>query len=199
MGDWTIDFDRIYRTLDLLYGWLLSGPSGMDRQLLSLAAALLTGLTVMTIASRIRLSLSQSPSRALADYMAYVEEDSAQRNSSLVDKEAVILLALGLPVRKGLLTSIRLGAGGIPALLLLLFGFPVAPAAAGGGLVYMLTNAFLHGQWRKLRVKLEQELPSKDLMFLLGTIHRFPHQWLLISLIYPPKPPVENPNQAGLF
>jgi hypothetical protein len=36
-------------------------------------------------------------------------------------------------------------------------------------------------------------------MFLLGTIHRFPHQWLLISLIYPPKPPAENPNQTGLF
>jgi hypothetical protein len=59
----------------------------------------------------------------------------------------------------------------------------------------------IHGEnWEAaFRVKLEQELPSKDLMFLLGTIHRFPHQWLLISLIYPPKPPVENPNQAGLF
>ena len=49
------------------------------------------------------------------------------------------------------------------------------------------------------RAKLEQDLPSKDLMFLLGTIHRFPHQWLLISLIYPPKPPADNLNQAGLF
>lgn len=49
------------------------------------------------------------------------------------------------------------------------------------------------------RAKLERELPSKNLHFLLGTIHRFPNQWLLISLIYPPKPPVENPNQAGLF
>ncbi|MBU0588184.1 MAG: hypothetical protein KJ852_11345 [Gammaproteobacteria bacterium] len=49
------------------------------------------------------------------------------------------------------------------------------------------------------RAKLEQELPSKDLQFLLGTIHRFPGQWLLVSLIYPPKPPVEGPDQAGLF
>lgn len=49
------------------------------------------------------------------------------------------------------------------------------------------------------RHKLEKYLPSKDLMFLLGTIHRFPHQWLLISVIYPPKPLAENPNQAGLF
>lgn len=49
------------------------------------------------------------------------------------------------------------------------------------------------------RAKLEQDLPSKDLMFLLGTIHCFPNQWLLISLIYPPKPPAENPDQAELF
>jgi hypothetical protein len=49
------------------------------------------------------------------------------------------------------------------------------------------------------RAKLEQELPSKDLIFLLGTIHRFPDQWLLISVIYPPKPQVDNPSQAGLF
>lgn len=49
------------------------------------------------------------------------------------------------------------------------------------------------------RAKLEQELPSKDLMFLMGTIHRFPGQWLLVSVIYPPKPPAENPDQAGLF
>ena len=49
------------------------------------------------------------------------------------------------------------------------------------------------------RAKLERELPSKDLQFLLGTIHRFPGQWLLVSLIYPPKPLAENPDQAGLF
>ena len=49
------------------------------------------------------------------------------------------------------------------------------------------------------RAKPEQDLPSKDLMLLLGTMHRFPNQWLLVSVIYPPKPPAENPNQAGLF
>ena len=32
------------------------------------------------------------------------------------------------------------------------------------------------------RAKLEQDLPSKDLLFLLGTIHRFPNQWLLVSV-----------------
>lgn len=49
------------------------------------------------------------------------------------------------------------------------------------------------------RKKLEIELPSKDLMFLMGTIHRFPNQWLIISLIYPPKqPPAENPQLSLL-
>jgi len=40
-----------------------------------------------------------------------------------------------------------------------------------------------------LRQKVEQELPSKDLMFLMGTVHRFPDQWLIISVIYPLKRP----------
>jgi hypothetical protein len=49
------------------------------------------------------------------------------------------------------------------------------------------------------RSKLECDLPSKDLMFLMGTIHRFPDQWLIVSLIYPPKPPVDNGSQGQLF
>ncbi|MFY7837707.1 MAG: hypothetical protein ACOVQ0_15645 [Novosphingobium sp.] len=37
------------------------------------------------------------------------------------------------------------------------------------------------------RQKLEEALPAADLHFLMGTIHRFPDQWLIISLIYPPR------------
>ncbi|WP_218585503.1 MULTISPECIES: hypothetical protein [Pseudomonas] len=48
------------------------------------------------------------------------------------------------------------------------------------------------------RQRLEVELPSRDLMLLMGTIHRFPHQWLIISLIYPPKQP-EASRQMFLF
>lgn len=36
------------------------------------------------------------------------------------------------------------------------------------------------------RQKFERELAEADLMFLMGTIHRFPDQWLIVSLIYPP-------------
>lgn len=47
----------------------------------------------------------------------------------------------------------------------------------------------LHGAgWeRPFRAKLEEQLAKAELMFLLGTIHRFPDQWLIVSLIYPPK------------
>lgn len=58
-----------------------------------------------------------------------------------------------------------------------------------------------HGEdWQKpFREKLEQQLPANDLMFLMGTIHRFPDQWLIVSLIYPPKQPPEAENQLSLF
>ena len=46
-----------------------------------------------------------------------------------------------------------------------------------------------HGEaWEvPFRDKFWTTLPSSDLMFLMGTIHRFPDQWLIVSLIYPPK------------
>ena len=58
-----------------------------------------------------------------------------------------------------------------------------------------------HGAaWEQpFRQKLEEELPAKDLMFLLGTMHRFPDQWLIVSLIYPPKLPAEAASQLPLF
>ena len=57
-----------------------------------------------------------------------------------------------------------------------------------------------HGdQWQEpFRDKLQRSLPTSDLMFLMGTIHRFPDQWLIVSLIYPPKPP-EPDGQGSLF
>jgi hypothetical protein len=42
-----------------------------------------------------------------------------------------------------------------------------------------------HGDdWEQpFRKKLETQLPAADLLFLMGTIHRFPDQWLIVSLI----------------
>ncbi|MGL6251134.1 MAG: hypothetical protein ACRC3F_09465 [Billgrantia desiderata] len=47
-----------------------------------------------------------------------------------------------------------------------------------------------HGRdgWQEpFKRQLLHELPKKDLLLLQGTIHRFPGQWLIVSLIYPPK------------
>lgn len=49
------------------------------------------------------------------------------------------------------------------------------------------------------RRKLETELPAKDLMLLMGTLHRFPGQWLIVSLIYPPKRQTEDAHQMRLL
>ena len=49
------------------------------------------------------------------------------------------------------------------------------------------------------RAKYEQELPSRDLRLLLGTIHRFPDQWLAVSVICPPKLRLEGLSQGTLF
>jgi len=53
------------------------------------------------------------------------------------------------------------------------------------------------------RNKIERQLPAEDLMFLMGTIHRFPDQWLIVSLIYPkkqkPKRQTEQPHHPQLI
>ncbi len=58
-----------------------------------------------------------------------------------------------------------------------------------------------HGEnWEvPFRNKLESELVNKELMFLMGNIHRFQNQWLIISLIYPPKLKHGPSSQPSLF
>jgi hypothetical protein len=50
----------------------------------------------------------------------------------------------------------------------------------------------------KFRQKLETDFARKDLLFLMGTIHRFPDQWLIVGIVYPPKPPQVRVEQLGL-
>jgi len=56
----------------------------------------------------------------------------------------------------------------------------------------------IHGDnWEApFREKIETNLPKADLLFLMGTIHRFPDQWLIVSLLYPPKQ--SRPAQGSL-
>lgn len=55
------------------------------------------------------------------------------------------------------------------------------------------------GWEQPFRAKIESDLPSKDLLFLMGTVHRFPDQWLIVSLLYPPKLSDEEESQGQLF
>jgi len=58
-----------------------------------------------------------------------------------------------------------------------------------------------HGvEWETpFRAKLEGQLGGKDLMFLMGNQHRFQDQWLIISLVYPPKRKPVEVRQSSLF
>jgi len=69
-----------------------------------------------------------------------------------------------------------------------------------GALYRRLRREYGAGGWEKpFRDKYERELPSRDLLLLLGTIHRFPDQWLAVSVICPPMPLPEDQNQRKLF
>lgn len=71
------------------------------------------------------------------------------------------------------------------------------------GALYWNCHQKYGAKWEKyLRQKLEREFADKDLLFLMGTAHRFPDQWLIVGLVYPPKQDqsVAKPNakQLGL-
>jgi hypothetical protein len=57
-----------------------------------------------------------------------------------------------------------------------------------------------HGaKWEKaFRQMLEVNFAKKDLLFLMGTIHRFPDQWLIVGLVYPPKQEQDEGVQLSL-
>ncbi|MDR3220422.1 MAG: hypothetical protein LBU46_00195 [Candidatus Accumulibacter sp.] len=58
-----------------------------------------------------------------------------------------------------------------------------------------------HGaDWEKpFRAKLEEDLGHKELMFLMGNMHRFQDHWLIVSLIYPSKRKPAEERQGLLF
>ena len=49
------------------------------------------------------------------------------------------------------------------------------------------------------RQKWITEFSQRDVLFLMGTSHRFPNQWLIVSVLYPPKLPSEVADQGALF
>lgn len=49
------------------------------------------------------------------------------------------------------------------------------------------------------REKLEVQMRDREMMFLMGNQHRFQDQWLIVSLIYPPKRTPPDGMQESLF
>ena len=49
-----------------------------------------------------------------------------------------------------------------------------------------------------VRQKYETEFSQKDLRLLMGTVHRFPNQWLIAGIMYPPRRSDTDVNQLPL-
>lgn len=61
-------------------------------------------------------------------------------------------------------------------------------------------NVCRRPDWQEaMRQKFIAQFRDRDVMFLMGTIHRFPGQWLIVSVLYPPKPPETLARQQPLF
>jgi hypothetical protein len=69
-----------------------------------------------------------------------------------------------------------------------------------GALFRRLRSQYGPKDWEPaFRQKYETEFSGKPIIFMLGTVHRFPHQWLIVSVFAPPKPRAEAANQGTLF
>lgn len=67
------------------------------------------------------------------------------------------------------------------------------------GALYWRCQRDYGAKWEDyFRKKLEQEFATKDLYFLMGTVHRFPDIWLIVGLVYPPASKNEPPHPQQL-
>ncbi|MGD1083966.1 MAG: hypothetical protein ABSA47_04345 [Verrucomicrobiota bacterium] len=68
-----------------------------------------------------------------------------------------------------------------------------------GALYWNCVRSYGPNGWEvKFRHRLETDFAKKDLLLLMGTIHRFPDQWLIVGIVYPTKPPIGAATQIGL-
>ena len=132
----------------------------METYLLPLATAFCAAVTVYLLFLRIRLPIGSRPAQALSAYLGEVGEVRQAGRDPRISRERVICAALGLPPRPGTLVVVRLVAGLLPVLLLLLLGYPLVPALGAGALIALLVHGWLEGRWRRFRLGLERELPT---------------------------------------
>ena len=56
------------------------------------------------------------------------------------------------------------------------------------GALYWNCVRLYEGNWEeKFRMKMFDQMIGRDMIFLMGNIHRFQKQWLIVSLLYPPR------------
>lgn len=68
------------------------------------------------------------------------------------------------------------------------------------GMLYWNVRRQHGARWEEpFRDKIERYLPQRDLLLLMGTIHRFPDRWLAVSLIYPPRQQQAQAKQMPLL
>jgi hypothetical protein len=61
-------------------------------------------------------------------------------------------------------------------------------------------NIHRRSDWQEaFRQRFFTDFAQRNVLFLMGTIHRFPGQWLIVSVLYFPKPPNEVADQQTLF
>lgn len=128
----------------------------LDRRLLAAAIAVLAAVTVHRLTRDLRISVGRSPAKLLADY--YALPAAGQRGPAL-DREAVILMSLGLPPDGRYLTALRLGGALATFLVLQLIGYPFLLSAAVGAVSYALVGGILDSRWHAFRAGVERDLP----------------------------------------
>lgn len=137
--------------------------SSLDSRLFILAAAAMAALTAFVAARRARFGwLRRSPGATVASYVAAAAEagDTQPVGDIRLDKNAVITASLGLPATPYTLPGLRLLAGVLPAIGLLILGYPTVLALGAGLLAAILAGTWLQGRWRKFCNQVEQELPT---------------------------------------
>ena len=128
--------------------------------ILTLLFVILAGMFVAALIKWLLGAVQSAPERGLAAYFAPSEDRDQQADITRISKEGVILASLGLPPDPRWLTSLKLAAAVIPALIILIAGWPVVIALGAAGLGWVLVSAWLDGRWRNFQVKLEEELPT---------------------------------------
>ena len=142
--------------LRLLERWQMPVP---DERLPVLLAAVLAAATVYTATRTWRLTWGRTPDRLLADYYAMQEARETRDRGMTVDREAIILLSLGLPPRRSYLTGLRVAGSVLVFLVLTGLGYPALLSLALGGVGYVLVHGFLDARWHAFRMSVERDLP----------------------------------------